>query len=122
MENNEIIDDNYICQACENSILKYMTSQRTLKIKGLNIPLSHRYGVRNFFLTPKYDLAQVLNKILRNEDVEVSFNIKCQVFEKLGNGDATILDIRGNGAITILSKDDKLNFELESIYFSKDGL
>ncbi len=120
MKNNEIIDDEKIRQTCQNGVLKYIENQKTLKIEGLNILVAHKFGIRFFFVKPRYDLAQVLNLILRNEVAEISFDIKCQIYEDLRNGNAKNINIRANGVKGILTKKEELNFEIEFVNFSKD--
>ena len=120
MKNNEIIDDEKIRQTCQNGVLKYIENQETLKIEGINILVAHKFGVKNFFIKPRYDLAQVLNLILRNEVAEISFDIKCQIFEDLRNGNARNINIRAYGVKGILKKEEELNFEIEFVHFSKD--
>ena len=122
MEKQEKITVEKINLACEIGFLDYLSTKENLNIEGKEFPITRQNKTQIQLFKPNYDLSEVLYGIYNEKKAELSFVVKSQIFINLGNGDSMSQNIIGEITGLLSKNEDKLVFEISSIYITKSAI
>jgi len=119
MESQEKITKEKINLACENEFLKYIQSEESLLIEGIVTPIARQDKIRISFFDSNYDFEELLFRLYNNEEIEIGFTVKSQIFLEIGNGSSKSQNVIGDAKGLIARKENILKVELKLIKFRK---
>ena len=99
-----------------------MSTKENINIEGKEFPITRQNKTQIQLFKPNYDLSEVLYGIYDEKKAELSFVVKSQIFINLGNGDSMSQNIIGEITGLLSKNEDKLVFEISSIYITKSAI